>query len=69
MTTTTLARHLAYAENAVATAVGARRDMLTAKAASLRAQLAGRCRVCGRRLTDDSSVAAGIGPECSRAKA
>lgn len=27
--------------------------------------IAGRCRVCHRTLTDPTSVAAGIGPECA----
>jgi hypothetical protein len=26
---------------------------------------AGRCRICGRTLTDPGSVAAGVGPECA----
>lgn len=41
-------------------------DADRAKAAALKVELPaiGRCRICGRRLTDAESLARGIGPEC-----
>lgn len=62
-------RHLSYCLAELLTATGQRHADLLAKAEHLRTQLAGRCRECGRTLTDADSVARGIGPECRKAAA
>ena len=36
----------------------------TAEALEAELVAAGRCRICGRILTDPESIAAGIGPDC-----
>lgn len=41
-----------------------RQDVAERIEADLKA--AGRCRVCGRELTDPASIKAGIGPDCAQ---
>jgi hypothetical protein len=59
-------RHLTYAlaELAKPNLDPKRREVLEAKAAHIAKRLATRCTLCGRPLTDATSIARGYGPEC-----
>lgn len=63
---TQVARWLAYCEAQLAgdDLTEHRRQILEQKADVYRRALKGRCRRCGRTLTDPASVEQGIGPEC-----
>ena len=59
-------RHLTYAlaELAKPDLPPNRRAVLEAKAAAIAKRLAARCTLCGRPLTDATSLARGVGSEC-----